>query len=166
MWRGEHTRMMGTSLLQGSPYIEAVLRHSFQWDELPWLCSGKGFSNVGGRGPAPIFLLGMLPTPPTSRLRLWGGREQWDTCSDLFAAFEHFRSLPFPLFPTVCRVRVTQTLVPARYGRAVPSPSLSGMEHTVPVLICSLGLGHPPFSSKDQVSFLVCSPVSHSGAQS
>lgn len=164
MWRGEHTRMMGTSLLQGSPYTEAVLRPSSGMSCLG--CAQERASPTWGAWSCPRISAGMLPTPPTSRLRLWGGREQWDMCSDLFAAFEHFRSLPFPLFPTICRVRVTQTLVPARYGRAVPSPSLSGMEHTVPVLICSLGLGHPPFSSKDQVSFLVCSPVSHSGAQS
>lgn len=168
MWRGEHTRMMGTSLLQGSPYIEAVLRPSSGMSCLG--CAQERASPTwGDMVLPPYFCWDVANTPylqPTSRLRLWGGREQWDTCSDLFAAFEHFRSLPFPLFPTICRVRVTQTLVPARYGRAVPSPSLSGMEHTVPVLICSLGLGHPPFSSKDQVSFLVCSPVSHSGAQS
>lgn len=70
----------------------------------------EGLLQRGGCGAVPIFLLGMLLSFPTSRLLLWGGREQWDMCSDLFAASEHFRSLPFPLFPTLCRISVIQAL--------------------------------------------------------
>lgn len=48
------------------------------------------------------------------------------------ATFKHFRSLLFPLFPAVRGIGVTQPLALVSNGRAVPSPSLSGVEQTVP----------------------------------
>lgn len=100
----------------------------------------------------------------------WKGALGHVTKSDLFAALERFTSLPFPLFPTVRGISVTQAQ--AGYSQIQQSCPFTlcawhgAHSATMPVLICSLGLGHPPFSSKEQVSLLVCSHISHSGAQS
>lgn len=99
----------------------------------------------------------------------WKGAVGHVTKSDLYAALEHSTSLPFPLFPTVHGISIAQagTGYSQIWQSCVTLCAWHGAHSaTMPVLICSLGLGHPPFSSKEQVSLLVCSHISHSGAQS
>lgn len=96
----------------------------------------------------------------------WKGAVGHVTKSDLFAALERFTSLSFPLFPTVRGIGIagySQIWQSCPFTLCAWHGAHSAM---MPVLICSLGLGHSPFSSKEQVSLLVCSHVSHSGAQS
>lgn len=90
----------------------------------------------------------------------WKGAVGRVTKSDLFAALERFTSLPFPLFPTVRGISVAQAR--AGYSQIQQSCPFTlcawhgAPSAMMPVLICSLGLGHPPFPSKEQVSLLVC----------
>lgn len=150
---------MGTSLLPGICSAEA-----FQWDELSCCAQGKAWSwphiSTGQIAITPYFQAAALG---------WKGAVGRVTKSDLFAALEHSTSLPFPLFPTVHGISIAQagTGYSQIWQSCVTICAWHGAHSaTMPVLICSLGLGHPPFSSKERVSLLVCSHISHSGAQS
>lgn len=138
----------------------------------------EGLLQPGAHGPAPVLLPGTVLACHHCSLQAvtrGRGREQQDTCNGLFAAFKHFRSLLFPLFPALHRVIVTQLLALVSNSK---EPSLhplylvwSRQCHAACtyLFLRTRSLSLPAArckSCEERVALLVCSCVSRSRAQS